>query len=102
MGLGEWVHGGDVRDPLGEPDAYASVGVDLALPLLSTRSVQRDLPAVDVTLAGESVPFGVGSPRAALTTDVATFVRIVAGRAPDPTRYRLDGDLIIDDLRLFS
>lgn len=102
LGLGEWIHGGDVRDPLGEPDAYRSAGIDLAVPLISSRSIERELPAVEVSVSGESVPFGVGDTVATLTTDVATFVRIVAGRAPDPGRYRLVGDLVADDLRLFT
>jgi uncharacterized protein (TIGR03083 family) len=102
LGLGEWIHGGDVRDPLGEADAYRSAGIDLAMPLLSARSVERELPAVEVSVDGESVPFGIGDPAATLTTDVATFVRLVAGRSPDPDRYRLVGDLAADDLRLFT
>lgn len=102
LALGEWVHGGDVRDPLGEPDAYASVGVDLAMPLISARSVERKLPAVEVSVDGQPVPFGVGDPVATLTTDLATFVRLVTGRAQDPLRYRLEGEIEADDLRLFT
>jgi uncharacterized protein (TIGR03083 family) len=102
LGLGAWIHGGDVREPLGEPDAYRSAGIDLAMPLISARSVEREQPAVEVVVDGESVPFGFGDPVATLDTDVATFVRLVAGRAPDPDRYRLVGDLVADDLRLFT
>lgn len=102
LGLGEWIHGGDVRDPLGEPDAYRSAGIDLAMPLISARSVDREAAAVEVSVDGEPVPFGVGDPVATLTTDVSTFVRLVAGRSPDPDRYRLVGDVAADDLRLFT
>ncbi len=36
--LGEWLHGGDVREALGLPDAYASAGADDALvPARTTR-----------------------------------------------------------------
>ena len=102
LGLGEWIHGGDVRDPLGEADAFRSAGIDLAMPLISSRSVEREAPAVEVSVDGEAVPFGLGDPVATLTTDIATFVRLVAGRSPDPDRYRLVGDLVADDLRLFT
>ena len=103
IGLGEWIHGGDVRDPLGEPDAYASVGIELAVPLISARSAGRGTPAVEVTVGGERVAFGAGDPVATLTVDdVATFVRLVAGRAPDPARFRLDGAVTPTDLLLFS
>jgi uncharacterized protein (TIGR03083 family) len=102
LALGEWVHGGDVRDPLGEPDAYASVGVDLAVPLISARSADHECPAVDVAVDGGRIPFGVGSPVGALSTDLATFVRLVAGRAPDAARYRLVGDITVEQLLLFS
>jgi uncharacterized protein (TIGR03083 family) len=102
LGLGEWIHGGDVREPLGEADAYASAGVDLAIPLIGERSSVRDAPAVEVIVDRRSIPFGTGPSRGRLVADTATFVRLVAGRAPDPTRYELSGDLTPDDLRLFS
>jgi uncharacterized protein (TIGR03083 family) len=35
VAFGEWVHGGDIREALGEPDAYASAGVEDALVILS-------------------------------------------------------------------
>ena len=38
LGLGEWVHGGDIRDPLGAPDPYTSDGVELALQLIVERA----------------------------------------------------------------
>jgi uncharacterized protein (TIGR03083 family) len=102
LGLGEWIHGGDVRQPLGEADAYASAGVDLAIPLISERSSGRGAPAVEAVVDGRPIPFGSGPFRGRLVTDTATFVRLVAGRAPDPARYELSGDLTVDDLRLFS
>lgn len=91
LGLGEWVHGGDIRDALGEDDAYASAGIELAVPLLLERSRARAAPAVRVELDGGELAFGVGDPVATLRTDVSTFVRLCAHRAPDPARYRLDG-----------
>ena len=91
LGLGEWVHGGDIRDPIGASDPYASDGVELALPLIGERSKQREAPSVYVVVGGESLDFGVGSPMGRLRCDAATFVRLVAGRSPDPERFDLTG-----------
>ena len=95
LALGEWIHGGDVRDALGRPDAWASAGLDDALVLLAERS--RDprwgLPPTRVELTGGRV-LHLG-PRTEVTariaTDPATLLRVCAGRAPHPERYRLDG-----------
>ena len=92
LALGEWVHGGDVRDALGHHDAFVSAGIDLALPLLVERSRQRGASAVVVSTDREELRFGVDEgPVATLRTDRATFVRLCAGRAPDPSRYHLVG-----------
>lgn len=40
LALGEWLHGGDVRDALGEPLAYASDGFGDACALLADRTGQ--------------------------------------------------------------
>lgn len=37
LALGEWIHGGDVREALGEPASYESDGVQDALALLVER-----------------------------------------------------------------
>jgi uncharacterized protein (TIGR03083 family) len=92
VALGEWVHGGDVREPLGEPDAYASAGRDLALELLLSRS--RRLPLVAVHLPDQTFAIGSIDPPggpARLDTDFETLVRLLSGRRPDPERYVLDG-----------
>ncbi|MDH3707087.1 MAG: maleylpyruvate isomerase family mycothiol-dependent enzyme [Acidimicrobiia bacterium] len=91
LALGEWVHGGDIRDALGEVDAYASAGVELALPLLMARSRERQGPAVAVSLADGELEFGVGESAGSLRTDAATLVRLCAGRRPDPACYTLHG-----------
>jgi uncharacterized protein (TIGR03083 family) len=93
LALGEWVHGGDIRDALRIPDAYASVGVDIALELFAERSrlARFDVPSTRVTVAGAELRLGAGPVVAELETDAATFVRLCSGRSPDPTRYRLDG-----------
>jgi len=90
VALGEWVHGGDVREPLGARDAYTSAGLDLAIDLF-VRFGDR-LPAVRADLPDRTLHFGPESDSPArLVTDVETLVRLLAGRAPDPARYRVDG-----------
>ena len=91
LGLGEWIHGGDIREPLGEPNAYASIGIDLAVPLLIARSVEREAIGMRVHLGEQVLEFGLGGPAGELRTDSATFVRLCAGRAPDRRRFELTG-----------
>lgn len=103
LALGEWIHGGDIRDALELPGAYASVGVDDALALLTERSIERGLPPTTVTLTGSSTQRtlylgGTGDPdsaldgeHATLECDAATLIRLCAGRQPDPDRFRLRG-----------
>jgi uncharacterized protein (TIGR03083 family) len=94
LALGEWVHGGDVRDALGEPAAYESDGVQDALVLLVDRSRRQAVPATLVRLPDQELRLGAAGdadPVAGLVTDVATLVRLCAGRSPDPARYRLEG-----------
>jgi len=102
IGLGEWMHGGDIRDALGLPGAYESEGIELALGLLLERSQNMGKGPVTVVIGGETMHFGVGESATTLTTDRATFVRICGGRKPDPARYRLQGELGVADLTLFS
>lgn len=102
IGLGEWMHGGDIREALGIPGAYESDGVALALGLLVERSQNMGKPAVTVRIGDETLGFGVGEPSTTLTTDRATFVRICGGRRPDPAMFRLDGDVAVEDMILFS
>jgi uncharacterized protein (TIGR03083 family) len=102
VALGEWVHGGDVREPLGAPDPYASAGSELALELLVARS--RRLPLVAVHLLDQTFAIGSIDPAdgpARLDTDFETLVRLLSGRRPDPDRYVLDG-VDPDELVLFG
>ena len=102
VGLGEWMHGGDVREALGRNDAYISAGVELAVPLLLERSRATRYPSVSVTLEGTEARFGPdGVPVGDLTTDVETFVRLCGGRRPAAARYQLSG-VEIDALVLFT
>ena len=95
LALGEWVHGGDVREALGEPGPYQSGGVEDALLLLVDRSRRRTVPPTLVRLPDREVRLGAaaatGTLPAELDTDVPTLIRLSAGRRPDPTRFRLTG-----------
>jgi uncharacterized protein (TIGR03083 family) len=102
IALGEWIHGGDIRDALGLAGAYASEGIHLALDLLVERSERMGKPAVVVRLPDRALSFGAGTAMGTLASDTATFVRICGGRRPDPDRYAIDGTFTIEDLVLFS
>jgi uncharacterized protein (TIGR03083 family) len=105
VGLGEWMHGGDVRDAVGAPAPYTSEGADLAFGLLLDRSAANyrpqgstsqaaiaDKPALNVTVDGMERRFGGGGDIVgSLTTDLETFVRLCGGRRPDTTRFELTG-----------
>lgn len=91
LGLGEWIHGGDVRLALGRSDAYISAGSEFAVDLITERSESLAAPSVSVTIGSRRASFGVGDPVGTLTTDLATYVRIVSGRSPDPDAYDLVG-----------
>ena len=115
IGLGEWIHGGDVREAVGAAKPYTSEGVDIALNLLFERSANAHLsksitmnrsvpgtPGVDTVVDGQSRRFGdLGDPVGTLTTDLETFVRLCGGRRPDPDRYQLSG-VPKSDLALFA
>jgi uncharacterized protein (TIGR03083 family) len=93
VALGEWVHGGDVREALGEPLPYESDGVEDALVLLVERSRRQAVPATRLRLGDRELRLGPadGDPSAELVTDLATLMRLCAGRHPDPARFTLDG-----------
>jgi uncharacterized protein (TIGR03083 family) len=92
--LGEWIHGGDVREALGEPQAYESEGVQDALVLVVERSRRLAVPPTRVELPDRELRLGAadGADRLAeLVTDMATLIRLCSGRHPDSARFRLDG-----------
>ncbi|MGI9647108.1 MAG: maleylpyruvate isomerase family mycothiol-dependent enzyme [Acidimicrobiia bacterium] len=90
LGLGVWVHCGDIRDALGIDDAYSGPGLNLGLGLLAERSRRLDFRP-SVTVDGRTIEVGAGPDRGTLVTDPETFVRMTGGRDPDPARYRLEG-----------
>ncbi|HEX3781760.1 MAG TPA: maleylpyruvate isomerase family mycothiol-dependent enzyme [Pseudonocardiaceae bacterium] len=92
--LGTWIHGGDVRDALGEPDAYASAGADDALTLLVNSERVARTPLVRLTLADREITLGIAAADrgpASLSTDLATLFRLYTGRPAKPDRYELRG-----------
>jgi uncharacterized protein (TIGR03083 family) len=94
IALGEWVHGGDVRAALGEPQAYASEGFDDACALLVERIGRREVPFIEVTLPGRTLWLGTdepGRPQATLVTGGGALMRMFAGRPAEPSEYRLTG-----------
>jgi len=92
VGLGEWIHGGDIRDGLGAREAYTSQGVDMAIELLAERSRLGFRGRLDVDVAGRRFVFGGGEETSGtLVADAETFVRLCGGRRPDQDRFRIVG-----------
>jgi uncharacterized protein (TIGR03083 family) len=96
VALGEWIHGGDIREALDEPRPYESDGVEDALVLLVERSraPRQAIPATRVRLPDRDLQLGIagaGSLQAELVTDTPTLIRLCSGRRPDPARFRLTG-----------
>lgn len=94
LALGEWLHGGDVRDTLGEPAAYASDGFEDACVLLADRTRRRQIPLLKVHLPGSELTLGAGQPDrapATLHTGRSTLMRLIAGRPADASDYQLAG-----------
>ncbi len=101
LGLGEWLHGGDIRLALGRDDAYISPGVEYAIDLVVERSVALGAPQLSVTVGARRIEFGVGDPMGRCETTLAAFLRLIAGRNPDADSYVLTG-VSPGDLVLFS
>ena len=94
IALGEWIHGGDVRDALGEPQAYASEGFDDACALLAERTRRRTIPLVEVHIDDRRLVLGARMPErptATLLTDRSTLMQLVSGRPAVSAAYDLTG-----------
>lgn len=94
IALGEWLHGGDVRDALGEPLAYASDGFDDACALLGDWTRRRAIPLVEARISDHPLAFGRAQPDrapATLVTTGPTLMRLFAGRPADASDYQLTG-----------
>lgn len=104
LALGVWLHGGDVRDALGEPLAYASDGFDDACALLADRARRRAIPLTTVYLPGNTITLGVAQQDrapATLRTSNGTLMRLFAGRPADTSDYQL-ADVTPAELAVFS
>ena len=105
LALGEWLHGGDVRDALGIGTAYGSDGLHDAVSLFEELSrrpraaiplTRVEMPSWTLLLGSEPSDLSLGAGAtdqryAMLTTDAVTLVRLLGGRTPDPARYELTG-----------
>jgi len=94
IALGEWLHGGDVRDALDQPLAYASDGFWDACALLADFTRRRRVPLTEAVLADRTLSLGVslpGRPPATLITDNATLMRLFADRSAPTASYQLTG-----------
>ncbi len=105
LALGEWLHGGDVRDALGIETAYGSDGLYDAVSLFEELSrrpraaiplTRVEIPSRTLLLGSEPSELSLGADAthrryATLTTDAVTLVRLLGGRTPDPLRYELTG-----------
>ena len=91
VGLGVWIRGGDVRHALQHGDAFTSEGIELAIALISARSIAKSAPRLHVVVDGAETPFGIGAQQGHLIVDAASFVRLIAGRPLDPATYELSG-----------
>jgi uncharacterized protein (TIGR03083 family) len=96
IALGEWVHAGDVREVLGEPEAYAGAGLPDALRLLAWLTRERRRIPLHADLDDVDEPLRLGDaaaprPPARYIGDVATLVRLYAGRPLEVASYELAG-----------
>jgi uncharacterized protein (TIGR03083 family) len=94
IALGEWLHGGDVRDALGEPLAYASDGFDDACVLLADWTRRRAIPLVTAHVDGGTLTLGRATPDrepATLHASRPALMRLFAGRPASPSDYQLAG-----------
>ncbi|MEU6374571.1 maleylpyruvate isomerase family mycothiol-dependent enzyme [Streptomyces sp. NPDC046909] len=96
LALGEWVHGGDVRDVFGEPGAYAGPGLPYALTLLARVSRERGRLQVHADLDDVDEPLTLGAVSGDRTParfigDAATLVRLYTGRPVAGRDFELAG-----------
>lgn len=96
VALGEWVHGGDVRDALGEPGAYGGPGLPYALALLARLTRERGRLPLHADLDDVDEPLMLGAVSGDRTParfigDAATLVRLYAGRPVTGRAHELAG-----------
>ncbi|MFF4213784.1 maleylpyruvate isomerase family mycothiol-dependent enzyme [Streptomyces sp. NPDC001796] len=96
VALGEWVHGGDVREAFGEPGAYAGDGLQYALTLLARVSREKGHVPLHADLDDLDEPLLLGDangehPPARFIGEASTLVRLYSGRPLGGARYELAG-----------
>lgn len=96
VGLGEWVHAGDVREAWGIEGAYRGPGLTHALALLEPFARRKKTPLLVAQLedSGQELTFGAeqdGRAPGRYRGDGATLIRLYAGRPLVGTRYELAG-----------
>ena len=96
VALGEWVHGGDVREAFGEPGAYAGDGLPYALTLLARVSREKGHVPLHADLDDLDEPLLLGDangehPPARFIGEASTLVRLYSGRPLGGARYELAG-----------
>lgn len=96
VALGEWVHGGDVRETFGEPGAYAGPGLPDALTLLVRITREKAHVPLHADLDDVDEPQRLGDPAAARPParyigGAATLVRLYAGRSVKGADFELVG-----------
>ncbi|NGO78803.1 maleylpyruvate isomerase family mycothiol-dependent enzyme [Streptomyces sp. YC504] len=96
IGLGEWLHAGDVREAVGAPDAYAGAGIEDALALTPAAfAYAKTQVPVHADLDGRDEPLVLGSsgerPPARFIGPAPVFLRLIAGRPVIGAHYELAG-----------
>ena len=106
IGLGEWVHAGDVRDVLGEPGAYAGARLPDALALLAWTTRKRGHLPLHADVDDLDEPLRLGDAAGDRTParyigDAATLVRLYSGRPVKESSYELAGAQV-GELNIFG
>jgi uncharacterized protein (TIGR03083 family) len=95
--FGEWVHAGDIREALGEPEAYGGPGLPDALALLARATREwGDYVPLEADLDDLDEPLQLGKTggerrRARFSGDGPTLVRLYTGRSVEGSVYELTG-----------
>ncbi|MEU9333900.1 maleylpyruvate isomerase family mycothiol-dependent enzyme [Streptomyces sp. NPDC048290] len=96
IGLGEWVHAGDVREALGAPGAYGGAGLPDALALFARISREQGKVLLHADLDDRDEPVLLGEPDgqrppARFIGDATTLVRLCSGRSVRGADFELVG-----------
>ncbi|WP_329120856.1 maleylpyruvate isomerase family mycothiol-dependent enzyme [Streptomyces sp. NBC_01465] len=102
IGLGEWVHVGDVRVAWGLPGAYGGAGLGDALSLLGVFARGKLLVRAELTDGrGELTLGSEGGVEARYVGDGPTLIRLCSGRSVEGAEFELVG-AEVGELNLFG